>query len=256
MKILIICPVKDKPEPECEISLVGQGAEILIHKREPEKEPLDIISEKSKVKNIVLNRNEARTKALATDADYFLWVDGDIILPKDAVKNFLKYVEKGQKFLGGWYRKVMSPDWVAAMVIDNQSTLQYYKTPQLGLTQVDLMGCGCMFMAREVLEKIEFRNGTDKDFRDTSGKTYFYAECLSFCEDAKKIGYIPTLCGDVICEHIDLKTKIFIDGKWKLLRDTTRTEIESYMFRASNMMRQTQQEINILTQVLQKRQGR
>ncbi len=204
MKVLILIPTRLFVEPDCLASVNNQthaDYSVCIHALAPIQ--LHIESEKNRVLNVVRNRNMMRDMALKTDAEWFMWVDSDTVIPPSAIATFLKYKKP---LMGGWYKKKDGSVWVAGSFIPN-GLFQFYKEqPADAELPVDLLGLGCAFMHRDVLEKIEFDPGITKDMTDTSGASFFYAECAMLCESAKKIGITPLLIKDVVCRHLPVLT--------------------------------------------------
>lgn len=201
MKALIVIPTADDVRKECMDSCKNQdykNYEIMVARKKP-------VPKKAWIENIVDNRNAARKKALKTDADCFLWIDSDIVLPKNALSEMMK-----QPFaiLGGWY-KINRIDWNAGKwIADN--TLFNLRAPEPSVIKVDKIDLGCIFMKREVLKKIKFRLEnralTIWGMKEKTGA----CECLMFAIDAQDAGYQLYMDGDVICKHLK---KEFQDGE-------------------------------------------
>src|SRR5688572_20792831 len=60
--------------------------DLIVNRMEPREYDSDAV--RNKYENCHRNRNEARERALAGDAEYFLFVDDDIVIPRDAVSRF------------------------------------------------------------------------------------------------------------------------------------------------------------------------
>lgn len=156
-------------------------------------------SARNKSMNVTRNRNQIIPMALASGAEWICFVDSDVVIPKNTISDFKKFADKN-KILGGWYSRGAGPDWVAAQYT-SYDFLTYYQTPIEGLLPVDLLGIGCSFMHRSLLEKLNFRTAEDEIVSDYKGN-YYRGNCLSFCDDARAIGVQPTLVGSIICKHI------------------------------------------------------
>ncbi len=203
MKILSFIPTKDTIHPRCLSALYNQDVNdhaVLIHALDPIK--LHDDPEKNRYLNIARNRNILRDMVLASDAEWFLSVDGDTVLPPNAISDFMRV---GQKLMGGWYKKFGISEWVSARVIAKDTYYCFFE-PQPGVVPVDMVGLGCAMLHRSVLEKVPFDGGIDKLARNARGDITFFGECLQFGQDCKKNGFQAYMIPTIICEHIDMKT--------------------------------------------------
>src|SRR4051812_1893849 len=101
-KVLVVIIAKDHVMPECWGSVLQQRYEdfdVLLHVRKPRCQHPDPV--KKKYLNCADNREAARRLALGSQAQRFLFVDSDIILPGDAIAELVKQPFAVQ---GGWYR--------------------------------------------------------------------------------------------------------------------------------------------------------
>jgi glycosyltransferase involved in cell wall biosynthesis len=193
MKTLIVIPTADGVEEKCLESCNRQtyrDFEILISKKTPDGRPRHF--------NIVDSRNEARERALKTEAEFFLLLDSDVVLPKGALAEFTK-----QPFdiLGGWYKLNQDQYNCGKWVADN--TLFNLKAVERSVVKVDVIHLGCVFIKRKVLEKVRFRYG------DANNVKFFGEEnhhgscvCTMFSIDAQNADYELHMDGDVVCEHL------------------------------------------------------
>ncbi len=226
-KVLIIVPVAYKIMPECLKALEEQdyfNYEILVDVKNPVK-----ICE-NKAANGLLNdmnhRNELREKALKTDAEYFLMVDDDTILPQTALTNLMlqmrekkttidfplpngKIIPKGTKnpekfIIGGWYpfKHTNNHLWVCGNWVEDDVFCTLNR-PQLGLIKLDMIGFGCCLVKREVLEKIILTEEMVSRFsKNRFGQDMFAGVCVGFCNMADELGYNIYIDGSVICDHL------------------------------------------------------
>lgn len=204
MKVLALIPTRKFVEPDCLRSINHQtysDYSVAIHALAPvflHAEP-----ERNRVLNVVRNRNIMRNMALKTDAEWFFWVDSDTVVPSHAIDTFMKYKKE---FMGGWYKKKDNSTWVSGN-FNKEGLFVFQKDLPEGLFfKTDLLGLGCAFMHRTVLEKIEFDGGVDRNMDSIDGGKFFFAECAMFSESAQKIGVMPTMIREVICEHIPIQT--------------------------------------------------
>jgi len=229
MKILILIPTKDTVDPKCLEAVHSQDYKnysVLVNRKE---------GNGSRIKSIIENRQELRKRALASDADYFLWLDSDVVLPKDALSRFMA---NPRPLLGGQYP--MGNRWSVGSF--ENGVLMPLKMPTGIDLKVDHLSFGCIMMSREVLEKIDIRESCGQRFRAEGGIEAEQCECLSFCEDAKKAGYQP-IAIPVICGH----NKDYL-GSVSLI------ELKAAWLDTIMMIEQQQKNLQNIQQEVQKRQ--
>ena len=185
--------------------------------------------------NCAANRERARALALKTNADYFFFVDADIILPaEDIISRLVKQItqtsparmqnpvtgqmmtvkpkHRKKHMIGGWYRTNNPHKWVGGKWIDNNKFTNYFK-PQESVVETDMVGLGCALISRELLKQVHFRPGIDTHAdnvatcpcNDCKGKVAegaMLGECLDFGNQVSKKGYKMFLDGDIVCGHV------------------------------------------------------
>lgn len=199
-KVLIVCITDKYVEDKCYESLINQNYDnydILIHIQKYIKYSDDKIIDK--YKNCSKNREAVRKLALNSDAEYFLFVDSDIVLPDNCIS---KLVSNKLPAVGGWYKMFGTEKWVCGrFVADN--TFFNLRAVELFLSQVDMAGFGCFMIRRDVLEKIEVVDGTNISLKNEQNQQIIGGECLDFCNKIYDLGYNICMDGDVICEHLE-----------------------------------------------------
>lgn len=148
--------------------------------------------------NCVANRNILRKMALTSDADYFLFMDDDIILPRDALS---KMIMHKKDIMGGWYKMENSTNYVAGAWVADHIFIHYQK-PQEHVIKVDTIGMGCALLSRKVVEAVPFEVGLDRICKDAQENNLLLGECGIFGERAIEKGFMLFMTGDVICGHI------------------------------------------------------
>ncbi len=187
MKTLILIPTKDAVEAEVITAIQKQTAAdcSLLIKTTP-RQQLSEDPAKNRLMNIVAARNAIRKEALKSDADWFLWVDSDVVLPPTAVADFLKV---GEPVMGAWYQM---PNGWSVRPEKTIAAMPKFPIPALHI------GFGALMVNREVMKKIEIVEASEeKNEVGTHGK----CECLKFCEDAIALGYKP-MALPIICKHL------------------------------------------------------
>lgn len=219
-KILILIPTPDSVDRKAEKALLAQdypNFEILVYVQKRQNLHKDF--EINRNMNIVNARNAMKNLAVKTDADYFMWLDSDIILPQGALTKLMLQLEQPaydprkwellqERFSGkniaptkkhivsAYYVHRKSFQYNASILIAD-NTLVGINVPTASLIRVDKIDFGCMIVSREVFEKINYKTGYHWKINELTG----VCECMMFCNDAVELGYELYMCGDVICKH-------------------------------------------------------
>jgi Glycosyl transferase family 2 len=155
--------------------------------------------------NCAENREAARRHVLATsDADAFLFMDSDIVLPEGAVEEFVKQCRTNKSIIGGWYPFRNDPRgrWAAGRwIADN--TFHNFTRVQASLVKTDMVGLGCAFITREALSNLRFEHVPNLASVSLNGETLIVEECGAFGNLANEKGYELWMDGSVVCGHLD-----------------------------------------------------
>lgn len=170
--------------------------EVLIHQKKPTyKDPHPYFN---KAINIAEHRNEVRKMALQTNADFFFWVDSDILVPLHALR-VLK--SSDQSIMGGWCPIQGSPLWAGGLW--DEQGFNPLTQVESGVSEVSMAGLACLLLKREVMEKIEFNPGIDlKLKRYENGEEFIAGTSAQFGVEALKMGYSIFMDGNVVCQHL------------------------------------------------------
>jgi hypothetical protein len=202
MNVLAVIITKDDVEPACLAALRSQVPAIpwLIRGAHPNP-AYDAYPGAARVyANCAENREAARRLALASDADAFLYLDSDIVLPAGAVAEFVRQ-SRPNRILGGWYPILGTDRWVAGRwVADN--VFHNFTAPQPGVVRTDTVGLGCAFLPRAAMERLPIRHGADLECRDVRGRQLMVGECGAFGNDAAAAGFRLYMVGEVVCGHV------------------------------------------------------
>jgi hypothetical protein len=201
-RVLVIIPTRNYVEKACLDAVLKQDYEdysVLIN---IVKNPAPTIQTETSVRSTI-NRNKARQMALSSDADYFLFLDSDVVLPTNAISSFGLQLSKTKiEIICGWYKTKVGDHWVAGnWVADN--TFQNFLQPAASVVKTDMIGLGCVMMKRQVLADVEFRDGTTTEAKFAEGAPMYLGPCLQFGNDCADKGRRAFMDGDVVCGHID-----------------------------------------------------
>jgi hypothetical protein len=223
-RVLVVVITKDYVEQECLNAIISQDYENYSWMISGMKPGFDDMPWTHKLyMNCSHNRECARKMALASDAEYFLFLDSDVVIPDGTISEFVlqmvnsripgprirsapgipvPYHDNTKHIIGGWYKMVNSNRWICgSWVADN--TFVNCMAPGTSLTKVDVIGMGCMFISREALSVIPFEHGTDIEYTDgITGQRMMLGECGKFGNNAFDKGYELFMDGSVICKHL------------------------------------------------------
>jgi hypothetical protein len=225
MKILIGIPTYDKKEycwkelvkslkelkiplkdSKANIYVVDTSEEIDFFKYDCEDEGFIYkhIQEEKRMDRVIRARNEIIRYALEKDYDYILFVDSDVILPKNTLEILLIHSEN---IVSGTYivtDKLGVPTPAAKIYIGKELANFPDKLLDNKTHEVDLVGMGCCLVPKKVFSKIRFRceRGEYGDIKK--------AEDVCYCEDALKQGFKILLDTSLLCTH-----RISIDSDWE-----------------------------------------
>jgi glycosyltransferase involved in cell wall biosynthesis len=203
-RILVVIITADTVLPQCLDAIIGQTYENyswMIHGQRPTFHH-EIPAVRTYL-NCAANREAARKIALSSDADYFLFLDSDIVIPEGAIEAFVTQAKVGKEIIGGWYAikndrtRYVAGRYVADLVF------HHFSEPQPSLVRTDLVGLGCAFISRKALADTCFEHGCDKYLQLTSKQKVLQGECGAFSNLADKRGYGLYMDGDVICQHLN-----------------------------------------------------
>lgn len=205
-KILVIIPTSDSVEKETTQALKKQtykNFDVMVSKRPPAINTGFIVFDT--YFNCTDNMNHARQQALKTNAEYFLHLDSDIVLPKTALQEL---VLQRKDIIGGWYRIINDTRYVAGKWVSDHVSVNF-DAVQRDVIRVHFVGHGCMLVSRAVEKKIMFRHGCDEmSFRDTGNGLVpqMLGACGVYGEDCRKAGFEMFMTGNVHCGHKNRKT--------------------------------------------------
>ena len=160
------------------------------------------------IQRIISSRNLLRKYAIENKYDYLLSLEQDVIPSADIIKRLLSHQKK---VISGVYfnlQKNLSGKVVPLAMLWSKvegeigiplSEDMIFEKP--GLYEVQACGLGAVLIAREVLEKVEFRAGTKL------GEGW---DDMFFCRDAKALGYKIFADTSVMCQHATTP-----EGKWQ-----------------------------------------
>ena len=185
MKILLAIPSARYIETECVTSLFEMEKTGDIELFIPKSYSVDV------------GRNIIAKYAQENGFDYIMWVDSDMILPKNTLVRLLSH---DKDIVAGVYSyKVLGNKEVVAKRFQDETREEYDNLTikeikeSKGLIEVDRFGFGCVLTKTSVFDKIPY---------PWFIYTQEMGEDIFFCRKAQNEGYKLWLDTDVICGHI------------------------------------------------------
>lgn len=185
------------PEP-VECAVCSTGCPVVLHAEE-RKNLGGCNEEANRCMNIARARNVARDLALRYDAGHFLFLDSDVVPPRDVVEKLSRHC---LPVVGGWFPARGRAFWVGGRWVADNVLLQFPR-PIPGLTRTDLISLGCTLLQRCVLERFEFEAGVDKYCFDIHKNARFLADSGAFSNRLVDSGIGMFLDGNVVCQHLN-----------------------------------------------------
>lgn len=149
--------------------------------------------------NIAQVRNLIADFAIRNQYDYVLWVDSDVVLPRDALAKMLTH---RQHYVSGVYiqrKQGVSIPEVYMHYGEGMVNMSPDAIPESGLMVVAATGFGCVLTTRKILEDVgypQFEYTNALDHKNT------VSEDVDFCVKAARSGYDITLDPSIRCKHI------------------------------------------------------
>ena len=185
MKILLAIPTARYIETECIESLFAMERTGQVEMLIPRSYSVDV------------GRNIIAKYAQENEFDYIMWVDSDMILPKNTLVRLLSH---DKDIVAGVYSyKVLGNKEVVAKRFQDETREEYDNLTikeikeSSGLIEVDGFGFGCVLTKVSMFDKIPF---------PWFIYTQDMGEDIFFCRKAQNEGYKLWLDTDVICGHI------------------------------------------------------
>lgn len=152
--------------------------------------------------NIAQVRNLMADTAIRRKFEYMLWIDSDIIVPKDAL---MKLVGHEKECVAGVYIQRRPDIEVPEVYIregEGVRNASLMEIGQNGLVEVAACGFGCMLTKTEVLKKIGY---PQFEYKNSLDHTYTISEDVDFCRKAANNGASIFVDTSVKCGHVGQK---------------------------------------------------
>jgi len=141
-------------------------------------------------------RNQLVKSALSSGASHILFLDADMVVPSDAPRLLLKHNLPVVSAL--YFERVPPFKPIVGRVSENPRCGDYLDYPP-GVSEVGLVGCGCLLVNLDVFRKIADHLKAEEWFTFFSKRA---GEDISFCKLCRDLGIKMYLDADVKCDHV------------------------------------------------------
>lgn len=135
---------------------------------------------------IYTSRNKLAMIAIEKEVDYVLWLDSDMVFPRDVLKRLLENKDKGDIITGMYFRRVepYHPCVFSKLEVNDQggATEDALEIPD-DVFEVEGCGFGCVLVPTQVFIDCLVKYG------DMFSPIASVGEDLSFCWRARQLGY-------------------------------------------------------------------
>ena len=153
-------------------------------------------------------RNLIAQKAVEKEFDRVLWLDSDMVLPKDAFKKLSAHIDAGNEFVSGVYftrKKPVRPtifkrcriDKTLGMPIPDTKQIRTDEIPEDELFEIEGCGFGCVMTSVQLLDNVMEEFGI-YPFYPLMG----FGEDLSFCLRVREMGRKIMCDSSIKCRHV------------------------------------------------------
>jgi hypothetical protein len=143
---------------------------------------------------ITLARNSIHNGFLATNCDWGIMLDSDVMPPPDFLDKLLAH---NKPFVGGWYRQKGGKNLPVVYDFDEElnargeDAWRIRATPGTGLEKVDAAGAGCWLMHKSVAKAI-----------GESPLTVTWGEDFELCQKVREAGFEVWIDWNISCAHV------------------------------------------------------
>jgi len=140
-------------------------------------------------------RNQLVKSALRSGASHILFLDADMVVPSDTPRLLLKH---DLPVVSGLYFERVAPFKPIVGKLEDPRCGNFLDYPP-GVSEVGLVGCGCLLVNLDVFRKIAEHLKAEEWFTFFSKRA---GEDISFCKLCRDLGIRMYLDADVKCEHV------------------------------------------------------
>jgi len=169
-----------------------------------------------------LNRNRLVEAGLKLGADFFFFLDADLIFPEGLIPNLVQGLFRAGAEVGiysGLYFKKTAPHQpvpsLKNVAGDEQLMNPIWYEADRGPVECDVVGMGAALIRRQVFEAISPPWFEYERYRKTGEMTV--TEEVPFCRKVKAAGFGILADPDLSCGHLSLRT--VIERHWRCYRD-------------------------------------
>jgi GT2 family glycosyltransferase len=151
-------------------------------------------------------RIELSDMAIKGEYDYVLWMDSEMVIPKDALKKMLD--ADRDMVTGLYFQRRGNHEPVIYSGVDVNDRIVYENYPKDKLFRVAACGFGCVLMKTEVIRQVS-KASDGATFQPFTG----IGEDLSFCYRWRRSGGVIWCDPTIKCGHIG--ESVFTEEDWE-----------------------------------------
>jgi hypothetical protein len=164
--------------------------------------PIAILNTKGSL--VVTNRNALVDQAALVNAEWILFLDSDLLFPRDAIARLLAH---DKDIVGATYCKRVPPYEVLGRTLDGDRL-----EAATGLVEVSGLPTGCLLIRRSVFEQLEkpyFRTPAHADNEIPGLPAHIEGEDYYFCRVAREAGFSVWLDVDLTMQIGHIGQQVF-----------------------------------------------
>ena len=160
------------------------------------------------------SRNKLAKQAITQQADYIMWLDSDMIFPKDTLTRMIQHMEDGYEIVSGLYFRRAAPfSPVLFKSYKEEENIivwdHYDEYPKDSMFEIAACGFGCVMVKTEVLLDLAL------NYQNWFMPYKNCGEDMSFCYRAKELGHKIYCDSTIKCGHV--AHMVVDEGVWQTL---------------------------------------
>ena len=227
-RVMVVVVTKDYVPQQCWDAILAQDYDnysMMVHVLKSKLTNANPIMQFSM--RVAENKEIARQMALASKADDFLFVDSSVVIPPNAVSEFVaqltvghadtnyeRFVEKSlpgtkcvyerKHAIAGYvpFRPTDAPvtTYIMGILVAN-NVPSYFHAVKPSVTRIAFASCGCIMIDRETLSRLVWQSGIDSYWL-VEGQPAFYDDSIYLCAEISDLHIQLWADGSVVCQHL------------------------------------------------------
>lgn len=191
-RIFIAIPVYQYPTPECMESVINLVGIF--------RDKYDLTVRLVSGYTAEVARTKSVEAFLATQCDYLLFVDSDVVISETVVDKLIEADKEAVTAI--YHKKSLTVQQSEVYRIADEKRFEAYPTAEVPQTLFEITACGfgCILLRRDAVRKVvEATKGVP--FRFVQGEVYI-SEDIFFCNELSKLGIKIWADGSAVCGHV------------------------------------------------------